>query len=249
MNPHLILVNVPAPLAAGLLLSCPHATYTKVDEIEFIELSSQLTANDYVILGEFDGVLHIVQLMVEMTEHDPDYQLPRLIYVPHFLTIDMYIMMEKLGKGHYVLGQHVVPEMLHAIIYKHERFSPEVMHQWWLNDTDVLLASLHITPDYEGYPLWRDILLESEHEMVPIRSVYQDLLIHIAIRYQTDVVKGERSIRHMFKLISKSEEAKRWLLALGISFATSKRNQPTITQFYKACFYFLRRRTELNSLQ
>lgn len=249
MNQNLILVNVPAPLAAGLLLSCPSASYTKINEIQLIELISQLREDDYVLLGEFDGVLHIVELMMEMAEQDDTITLPHFVYIPHFLTIDMYIRMEQLGAGHYILGQHVVPELLRHVIEKKGRFSRDILHQLWLNDVDVLLAALHITPDYEGYPLWRDILLASEYEMVPIRSVYQDLLKHIAIRYQTDVIKGERSLRHMFKLISKSEEAKRWLLALGILFSTPKRNQPTITQFYKACFYFLRRRIESNSLQ
>lgn len=246
MNKNLILIQIPAFLEAGILLVYPSATIEKPTLVEFVDRMMSLRSDDVIIVGD---VLYASAIALLDEQGTPDNSLGDGTVI--CLLDTAYAPIQRIASQRFgtplILSDHFYPELL-APYVEESAWTIADKQRLWTNEVDILCRLFHIESTYEAYPIWKEILLRSEQEFSPSQSVYDDMLKHIVLHHGSSISKAERSLRHMISLIWRHPMTKEWLEMVDFNLLLSHR-RPSITTFYKACFYYLRRRMEQISVK
>lgn len=250
MIKNLYLINVPAPLAATLSIEFPNLITLNLDSIDGFQQLLQMSAEDTVIMGDcaqgecpffiyYDVIFKLLK----------NNEIPHIVYLSFHVDRCFYELWNNPELPKVFLGTPgYEPRIVNYMIARHQGSRIDSTHLW-SNEVEMLLAAFRLPESYDAYPIWRDILFRSRTQFSPYQSVYDDILGTVVSDYATSVSNAERSLRHMLQIFWSSPYRSEWAEALATPFWGSRNRRPTLTDFYRACFYYLRRRMEQITLQ
>lgn len=250
MNQSLLLINMPADTAASISKVFPFAETISTDAYNCYQRLLTVKPEDTVIItDDSEDTTPFFTWMDVIFKFSNHQEIPHIVYIAFHIDRRFYAMWNDPRHPKIFLGTQGYCRRVQDYLLAKEHCNSISAESLWVNEVELLLAAFRLSESYEGYPILRELLVRSFNQFTPALSVYEDMLGILVVEYGTSIANAERSLRHLLHILWHSPYRREWATALEAPFWGSYRKRPTLTEFYRACFYYLRRRIEQITLQ